>query len=122
MHDAGVGRHHAEILKRFLAPAQERIALLIALEFEQRVEVEGAVGAELIHLHRMIDHQIGRDQRIGALGIGAHVAQRVAHGGQIDHAGHAGEILQQHARRAEVDLLRRRADLPGRDVFDVGRP
>ena len=64
------GGHHAEILKRFLAPAQKRVALLIALEFEQRVDAESFGRAELIHLHRMIDHQIGRDQRIGALGIG----------------------------------------------------
>ena len=27
VHDAGIGRHHAEILKRGLAPAQKRIAL-----------------------------------------------------------------------------------------------
>ncbi len=37
MHDAGVGRDGAEILERGLAPAEERIALLITLEFEQRV-------------------------------------------------------------------------------------
>ncbi len=121
VHDAGVGRHHAKILKRLLTPAQERIALLIALEFEQRVDAECAGGAELVHLHGMIDHQIGGDQRIGALGIGAHVAQRIAHGGQIHHAGNAGEILQQHARRAEVDLLGLRADFPLGDVLDIGR-
>ena len=40
VHDAGIGRHRAEILERRLAPAQERIALLVALKFEQRVEVE----------------------------------------------------------------------------------
>ncbi len=81
VHDAGVGRHDAEILKRFLTPAEERVALLIALEFEQRVELECARGTELIHLHGVIDHQVGGDERIGALGIGAHVAQGVAHGG-----------------------------------------
>ncbi len=34
-----------------------------------------------------------------------HRRQRVAHGGQVDHARHAGEILQQHARRHEADLF-----------------
>jgi tetratricopeptide (TPR) repeat protein len=29
----------------------------------------------------------------------------VAHGGEIDHGGHAGEVLHQHARRAEGDLV-----------------
>ncbi len=121
VHDAGVGRHHAKILKRFLAPAQKRIALLIALEFEQRVNAERARRAELVHLHRVIDHQVGGNERIGALGIGAHCAQRIAHGRQIDHARNAGEILQQHAGRAEVDFLRWRADFPFRDVLDIGR-
>jgi hypothetical protein len=74
VHDAGVGRHHAKILKGLLTPAQERVALLIALKFEQRVEGECAGRAELIDLHRVIDHQIGGDQRIRALGIGAHLA------------------------------------------------
>ena len=60
VHDAGVGRNDAKILKRFLAPAQERVALLIALEFEQRVDAECAVGAELIDLHGVIDHQSRR--------------------------------------------------------------
>ncbi len=44
-------------------------------------------------------------QRIGAVGVGAHGGQGVAHGGEIDHAGHAGEILQQHARGHEADFL-----------------
>ena len=120
VHDAGVGRHGAEILERRLAPAQERVALLIALEFEQRVQLEGVVGAVVIDLHGVIDDQIDRDQRIGLLGIGAHFLERVAHGGEIDYAGHAGEILQDHAGRAEVDLARVGFGVPLGDVFDVG--
>ena len=69
----------------------------------------------------MIDDEVRGYQRIGAFGICAHVAQRIAHGGQIDNARNAGEILQQHSSRTEVNLLRRRADLPGRHVFDIGR-
>ena len=33
-------------------------------------------------------------------GIAAEVAHRVAHGGEVDHGRNAGEVLQQHARRA----------------------
>ena len=32
--DAGAGRHHAEIVERGLAPAQERVALAVALELD----------------------------------------------------------------------------------------
>ena len=42
VHDAGVGRHDAEILEGVLAPAQEGVALLVALKFEQRVDAEGS--------------------------------------------------------------------------------
>ena len=59
--DAGVGRHGAEILERRLAPAEERVALLVALEFEQRVQLEGVVGAEVVDLHGVVDDQIDRD-------------------------------------------------------------
>src|SRR5579859_3480046 len=67
VHDAGVGRHHAEVLKRFLAPAQEGIALLIALELEQRIDTERFVRTELVDLNGVIDHEIDRDQRIREL-------------------------------------------------------
>ncbi len=42
MHDARIRRHHAEILKRRLPPPQERIALLIALEFDAARSIENA--------------------------------------------------------------------------------
>ncbi len=120
MHDAGIGRHGAEILKRRLAPAQERIALLIALKFQQSVQLKRVVGAVVIDLHRVIDDQIDGDQRVGLLGIGSHFLERVAHRGEIDDAGHAGEILQDHAGGPEIDLCRRGCGIPLCDVFDVG--
>ena len=39
-----------------------------------------------------------------ALGIGAELGGGVAHGGEIDDGGNAGEVLHQHAGRAEGDL------------------
>ncbi len=32
-------------------------------------------------------------------------AMRVAHGGEVDHRRHAGEVLHQHPRGAEADLV-----------------
>ena len=37
-------------------------------------------------------------------GVAAELGHGVAHGGEIDHGRHAGEVLHQHARRAEGDL------------------
>ena len=38
-------------------------------------------------------------------GVAAEVLHRLAHGGEVDDAGHAGEVLHDHARRRELDLL-----------------
>jgi hypothetical protein len=57
--DSGVRRHDFEVLERVLAPAQEGIALAVALELEFGVGLEGAGSAEFIHLHGVVDHQLG---------------------------------------------------------------
>ncbi len=54
---------------------------------------------------------------VDLLRVAAHLRHRVAHGGEVDHAGDAGEILQHDARRVERDLgVRRRSRSP------VGEP
>ena len=52
----------------------------------------------------MIDDEVDRHERIDLLRIAAELGHRVAHRGEIDHRGHAGEILHQHPRRAILDL------------------
>ena len=106
MADAGAGRHDAEIVERLLAPFQEPVALAIALVFELDVLARSACGvAEIVDDDRMVDDQIDGHQRIDLLRIAAQRRHRVAHRGEIDHRRHAGEVLHQHARRAEGDLV-----------------
>ena len=109
MADAGAGRHDAEIVERHRTPAQELVALQIALVFELHVGAESGVVAEIVDDHRMVDHEVDGYQRIDLLGVAAQLAHGVAHGGEVDHCRHAGEILHQHARRSDVDLLDRPA-------------
>ena len=61
-------------------------------------------------------------------GVAAEVGHRLAHGGEVDDAGHAGEVLHDHARRGELDLLvglgvgvpaGERLDVVGGDVLAV---
>ena len=104
MADAGARRHHAEIVEGAAAPAQEGVALAVPLIFLLDVDVEGAGVAESIDHHRMVDDEIDGDERIDLARIAAERAHGVAHGGKIDHGGDAGEVLHQHARRAEGDL------------------
>ena len=120
MADAGAGRHDAEILERALRPFQKIVAFLVLLVFLLDVFLERIFVAEEIHRHRMIDDQIHRHQRVDLLRIAAEMLHRIPHGGEVDHRGHAGEILHQHARRTERDLARRGLGLePLRDGLDV---
>ena len=83
MADAGVRRHHGEVLEGGLAPAQEGVALAVALELQLGVALEGEVLGEHVHLDRVVDHQLDRHQRVDAARVAAEVGHRVAHGGQV---------------------------------------
>ena len=56
MDDAGVRRHDREVVERALAPAQERVALLVALELALGVDAERVARAERVDLHGVVDH------------------------------------------------------------------
>jgi hypothetical protein len=55
VHDAHAGRHHAEVRQRLLAPLQELVALLVALELELEVVLLGGLAVERVDLHRVVD-------------------------------------------------------------------
>ena len=53
----------------------------------------------------MVDDQLDRDQRVDLRRVAAEPGQRVAHGGEVDHAGHAGEVLHEDPLGGEGDLV-----------------
>ena len=106
MANAGSGRHDAEIRKGAAAPAQELVALLVALVFEIGVDLERARAAKAVNHHGMIDDQIDRHQRIDFGGVAVKGGHRVSHRGQIHHGGHAGKVLHQDAGGPEGDFAR----------------
>ena len=59
VHDPRPRRDHTQAIERPLSPAQQEISLPVALVFKLDVAREGAGHAEDVHLHRVIDHQIG---------------------------------------------------------------
>ena len=114
------GGTSAEILERLLAPAQKAVALAVALELDLDVGGEGLRGAEIVDLHRMVDDQIDRRQRVDLVRVAAEIDHRLPHRREIDHRRHPGQILHQHARRAERDLaVRALVGEPGADRLDV---
>ena len=121
VHDPGVRRDGLEALEGGLAPAQERVALLVALELLLGVDAERVAGAEDVDLHGVVDHQLDRHERVDLGRVAAEVGHRVAHRGEVDDAGHAREVLQHDARGRERDLLRRLgAVVPRGERLDVG--
>ena len=52
------GGHDAQAVELALSPAQQLVALAVALELALRVDGEGDVGAELVDLHRVVDHEV----------------------------------------------------------------
>jgi hypothetical protein len=125
VHDAGARRHHLELAQRVLAPAQELEPLVVALELDLHVPGERVRAAVHVGHHRVVDDQFGRDERVDLGGVAAESLHGLAHRGQVDHGGHAGQVLQDDPGRGELDLgvrvpgrvpARQRGYLAGGDV------
>ena len=113
-------RDHAEGLESLLSPFQEFVSLAISLEFHFEIQAQGLRRPEKVHLHRVIDHQIHRHQRLDDLGIFLQAGDCGAHGGEIHQERNAGEILEHDAGDDEGNfLLGGRLGVPRGQSFDV---
>ena len=123
MADAGARRDHLEVVERFLAPTKERVPLVVPLVLQHHVVGERLGSAVLVHLHGVIDDEFDGHERVDLGGVAAERLHGVAHGGEIDHARHPGEVLHQHTRRGERDLhIRLGFRIPLRQGLDVRLP
>ena len=104
VHDAGSGRDDLEVVERRLAPAQELVALAVALVLDLDVALEGVLGAEQVGDDGVVDDHLGRSERVDLLGVSAERLDGLAHGGEVDDAGDTGEVLHHDARGRELDL------------------
>ena len=98
---------------------------MVALIFDIGVLLEGIWATKDISDDGVIDDQLCRCKRIYLCRIAAEIYNRFAHRGEINYAGHAREILHDHARWRELNFgigygawipLRERCDLLGGDV------
>ena len=119
VHDPGSGRHHAVVLEGLLGPAQQGVALPVALVLARHILLEGVAGPEEVDLHGVVDDQVGRHQRADARRVAAHLADAVPHGGQVHDRGHAGEVLQDDPGGHEGEVRARVGRAPGGYGFDV---
>src|SRR5438067_624874 len=102
-----------------LAPAEELVALPVPLELQRRVPHDGVGHAEYVDGDRVVDDEVDGDAGLEARRVAAPLRHGVAHGGQVDEGGDAGEVLHQDAGRPEGDLgaVARPA---GGEALDVG--
>jgi hypothetical protein len=119
-----------ELAQRVLAPAQEREPLVVALELELHVPVKCVGPAEDVRDDRVVDHQLGGNQRVDLPGVAAQRPHRLAHGRQVHDGRHPGQVLHEHASGAELDLggglgrgvpAGQRGDVVSRDIPAVLR-
>ena len=122
VHDAGARRDDLELVEGALAPAQELVALLVALVLEVDVALEGVGAAEHVDDHRVVDDQLGGGERVDLRRVAAELGDGLAHGGEVDDAGDAGEVLHDHPGRGELDLgVRLGGRVPAGQRADVVR-
>ena len=104
VHDAGIGRHHPEVTEGRLTPAQEAVALVIALELDLVVEIERVHLAKTVDLHGVIDHHFRRRQWIYLVCLATQGRHGIAHCCQVDDRRHAGKVLQKYPRGCKSNL------------------
>ena len=118
--DPGPGWHDAQVAERGLGPAQELVALAVPVVLAFHVEGEGAGRPEPVDLDRVVDDEVGRDERVDQARVAPEIGHRVAHDGQVDDGRHAGEVLEQDPGRHERDLrLGGGPRSPGEERLDV---
>ena len=107
MDDPGGGWDHPEVGEGGLAPLEELVTLLVALELLARVDHQGIRPGEGVDLDRMIDYQVDRDQGVHPLRralIARHRDNGRSHRSEIDHRGDTGEVLEHNPSGHERDL------------------
>jgi hypothetical protein len=121
VHDPGRGRDDLQVRERALPPAQEGVALAVPLELELRVAEDRERRRELVHLHRVVDDELGGKLRVDLRRVAAEGVHRVPHRREVDDGRDAREVLVDDAPGIERDRLRGLGrGHPPRDGLDVG--
>ncbi|MDR6166088.1 hypothetical protein QE367_000292 [Microbacterium paludicola] len=102
--DAGARRDDLEVVECALTPTEELVTLAVALVLDLDVALEGVLAAEQVGDDRVVDDHLGGRERVDAVRVTAERGHRLAHGGEVDDAGHAREVLHHDAGGRELDL------------------
>ena len=82
-----------------MAPAEEAVALAVALVLALDVLRERVLGPEGVDLDRVVDHEIDGYVRVDVAGVATHQCVRIAHRSKVGDRRNAREVLEDYARR-----------------------
>ena len=120
VHDAGSRRHYLEVVECRLAPAQELVALTVALVFDLDVAFERVRLAEQVCDDGVVNDQLSGCERVNLVRVAAQGRHCFAHGGQVNHTGNTGEVLHDHTRWRELDFgVRLGVGVPAAKCLDL---
>src|SRR6476660_6896989 len=108
MHDADSRWNELQSLESLLPPLEKLVTLAITFELHVQIEFQRARRTKEIDLHRVIDNQIDRHERLDDLRVASEPLHGAAHRREVDNQRNSGEVLQNNARNNERDLLVRR--------------
>jgi hypothetical protein len=106
VHDPGARGDDLGAAERPLRPPEERVTLAVAVVLHLDVALQRAGGSEEVDQHRVVDHEVGRDDRVHARRVAFEPRDGGAHRGEVGDARDAGEILKDDPRREERELDR----------------
>ena len=104
MHNSGPRRNHLEVVECSLAPAQELVALCIALVFKLNVALSGISGTSDINNDRVVDDHFRWCKRVDLLRISPEGGNCLTHGRKVNDARNTGEVLHNHSGRGKLNL------------------
>ena len=105
MADAASGRDDLHVVEGVARPLEEGEALAVAPGLDLEVLGRSLGAARDVGRDRVVDDERARNLGVHAARVSPAPDHGVAHRGEVDEHGHAGEVLEEHARRHELDLL-----------------
>ncbi len=83
MNNADAGWNYLEGIECLHAPLHEFVTFAVTLEFQFHIQLESIRAVVIVNLHRVIHHEVNRNQRLDDFRVAAASCCRITHRGKI---------------------------------------
>jgi len=104
MDDSDTWWNHLEGIKSLHPPFQELVSFPVSSEFLVQIAIHGVSGSCEIHLDRVVDDQIDRNERLDDFWILIQTIDGRTHCGKINQQGDSREVLQDDTSNDKWDF------------------